>query len=92
LGLNVKSISPAASRPAERISTVPEAPPVGFITWKLSNVKPPHAITVLLVTGLSTPVLIVQGKVDALATLSESNEKANNIIFFIAFSFFPFFF
>jgi hypothetical protein len=44
-------------------------------------------ITVPLVTGLSPPVLIVHGKGDALATLSESNEKANNTKkFFIAFS------
>jgi hypothetical protein len=43
-------------------------------------------ITVPLVTGLSTPVLTVH-KGDALATLSESNEKANNTKkFFIAFS------
>jgi hypothetical protein len=56
------------------------------MTWKLSNVRPPQVTTVELPTAASRAVpLMVHGKLDALATPSESNEKANKTkVFFIA--------
>jgi hypothetical protein len=60
-----------------RTSTKPAAPPVGFWTVKVLNVRGPQVTAVVALTALPKLVpLIEHGTSDPLATLSERSEKA----------------